>query len=378
MADVANLRFGHYGELQEQGHWNGVHSVGDLREQGSSETYASGGLGAADQSERGSGVPAQATVQDPRARKYRIDNVITPHRRCRIKEVREGYMAQFNIVHVNLKYTLNVRAYHEVIESVRWGLQQLGHDTTYRVNAFCPNSRNILFGGHLSPELIINSPDDTILYNLEQIRGNPHYDPGAPNLLVRLIASKLHVWDYSGGNLDTWNRLCPKWPVRHVPISYAPILTRIEPAEQQDIDVLIYGSVGERRLAAFAVLSKLVNIGLSTVFACGLFGADRDSLIARSKIVLNVNHLVSGKIFEIVRVSYLMANAKAIVADFSPDSYIESDIVDGVMFAPIERIAETCYQLSKDQDCRIRLERVAFACFARRDIQAFLSSALDV
>jgi hypothetical protein len=285
-------------------------------------------------------------------------------------------MTHFNITHILLDDTLNLRAYHEVIDSVRWGLQQLGHYTTYSVNALCPGARNIVFGGQRAPELVIGSPADTIYYNLEQIRGHKQFAPDAPHPLMKFVVSQLQVWEYSGANMPSWNALDPAYPVRHVPIAYAPVLTRIESAAQQDIDILIYGSVGERRLAVLDSVSKLSNLGVSTVLACGLYGAGRDNLIARAKIVLNINHMTNRKIFEVVRVSYLMANAKAIVADVSPDTYIESDLVDGVVLVPVEQIAETCYRLLADEAARRQLERNGFACIRRRDIRSFLASAL--
>ncbi|MGA3002095.1 MAG: hypothetical protein ABSE20_10240 [Acetobacteraceae bacterium] len=285
-------------------------------------------------------------------------------------------MTHFNLVHVVGKGIRGTEAYQEVIDSLLWGVRQLGHDATYSVNACHHNATNILFGAHLLPDLLINSPDDTIYYNLEQISGHPQYDQCNPKDTVKLIAAKLRIRDYTGANIATWNSLNLKHTVKLVPVGYAPILTRIEKAEQQDIDVLIYGAVGEQRLAVFASLGKLVNGGLSTVFASGLYGAGRDGLIARSKIVLNVNNIPRSKIFEIVRVSYLLANAKAVVADIYPDSYIEQDIASGVIFAPTEMIATTCWDLLADDARRDRLERQGFACIARRDIRILLAAAL--
>jgi hypothetical protein len=285
-------------------------------------------------------------------------------------------MTRFNIVHIIPDGGFNLRAYHEVIDSVRWGLQQLGHDTTYSVNSCSQDARNIIFGGQCDPGVVIHSPDDSIYYNLEQIRGNPQFGLRDTHPLVDFISSKLQVWEYSGANLETWNQLSPRHVAKHVPICYAPILTHIEDAEKQDIDVLIYGSVGERRLSVFSSMSSLSGAGISTVFACGMFGAGRDDLIARSKIVLNINYVTDGKILEIARISYLMANSKAIVADFSPGTYVELDIVDGILFAPMEQIAETCRLLLADDERRLQLARTGFACISQRDIRKFLSSAL--
>ena len=75
-------------------------------------------------------------------------------------------------------------------------------------------------------------------------------------------------------------------------------------------------------------------------------------------------------------VTKVLANAKAVVADIYPDSYIEQDIASGVIFAPTEMIATTCWDLLADDARRDRLERQGFACIARRDIRILLAAAL--
>lgn len=285
-------------------------------------------------------------------------------------------MTHFNLVHVAGNGIRGTEAYQEVIDTVIWGLRALGHHATYSVNVCCTKAVNILFGAHLLPQLLLNCPDNTIYYNLEQISGHPQYDPGNPKDTVKLVASEFRIWDYTGANMATWHNLNPRHTPKLVPVGYAPVLTRIRNAEQQDIDVLIYGAVGEQRLAAFASLGRLVNGGLAAVFASGLYGAGRDSLIARSKIVLNVSNIPHSKIFEIVRVSYLLANAKAVVADIYPNSYIEEDIASGVIFVPPALIAKTCWELLADDARRTHLERQGFACFAQRDIRPLLAAAL--
>ena len=85
---------------------------------------------------------------------------------------------------------------------------------------------------------------------------------------------------------------------------------------------------------------------------------------------------IRAKIFEIVRVSYLLANSKAVVSDVYPESYIEQDIAAGVTFVSPAVIADACWDLLVDDDRRHRLERGGFACFSRRDIRTFLAAAL--
>ena len=57
----------------------------------------------------------------------------------------------------------------------------------------------------------------------------------------------------------------------------------------------------------------------------GVRGAERDALIARARLVLNL-HFYPTAIFELVRVSYLLANGKAVVAECGPETEIDADI----------------------------------------------------
>jgi hypothetical protein len=186
------------------------------------------------------------------------------------------------------------------------------------------------------------------------------------------IAKKFQIWDYSAANIPSWNSLNPAYSVRYMPIGYAPLLSRIPKEERQDIDVLIYGSVSDRRLSVFSYLTKAQ---ISSVFAYRIYGSGRDSLIARSKIVLNIGNS-DGQIFEIVRVSFLMANSKAVISDFSSGSHIESDIVNGLVFARTGGLVQACRLLLADEERRIQTERQGFECISRRDIRGFLSAAL--
>src|SRR3978361_1000209 len=99
-------------------------------------------------------------------------------------------MTHFNLVHVMGDGIRGTEAYQEVIETVCWGLRQLGHHATLSVNGCADDATNILFGAHLLPELLLASPDNTIYYNLEQISGHPQYDARDPKDTVRLIASR--------------------------------------------------------------------------------------------------------------------------------------------------------------------------------------------
>ena len=260
--------------------------------------------------------------------------------------------------------------YREVIDTIKWGLQQLGHDVNETLNTIEPGKVNVLFGGQmLELEEIVKLPENTIFYHLEQLSA---LEKKHVRMSVKVLSKKFQLWDYSRANLAKWQDLGTLLPVKHVPIGYAEPLTHIEKGEE-DIDVLFYGVPGQNRLYAIV---EACNRRLKVVYACGLYGASRDSLIARSKIVLNVN-IYDSKIFEEVRVSYLLANRKAVVADAHPDTRIEDDMRFAVRFSPLNQIAEACQQLIADDDARHALEEAGFEAIKQRDIRKILKGVIS-
>ena len=266
-----------------------------------------------------------------------------------------------------------LNGYKEVIETVRWGLEKLGHKVSYSVNSANTKATNIIFGAHVLPiDFLTKLPSSSVVYNFEQMRGLP-LDEMPPS--IRLISEHFQIWEYSKSNLEMWEQLGVN-DVKLVPIGYAPILTRIHKLknQDQDIDVLIYGLSGDKRIDAF---HRLSHAGIKVIFVSGLYGDARDMLIARSKIVLNINLYDFGQIFEIVRVSYLLANKKAVVATVDANTTVEEDMLNAVKFTTIENIVDVCAELLEHDRSRIELERAGFENFIKRDITTILLSALS-
>lgn len=279
---------------------------------------------------------------------------------------------RFHLCHIIPHPRLHIfHGYKEVIDSIGWGLNQLGHAVTYEVNKFSPDATNIVFGAQmLDPAILRGLPSDTIIYHLEQIAV---LDPDQIRESIRYCAEHFEIWDYSEFNLPTWKAIHGQCRLSHVPIGYAPILSRIGKPPIQDIEVLFYGGAGGTRLQIFADLcQKLVK----TVFAHGLYGESRDNLIARSRIVLNINQYPDSHIFEIARVSYLLANRKAVISDYSASSKIESDIREAILFKPNEQIVDECLRILEHPDQIAELENKGFESISRRDIRNILAPAL--
>lgn len=279
---------------------------------------------------------------------------------------------KFHLAHIiPNKRTHGLNGYKEVIDTVQWGLQELGHVADYGLNSLSPTATNIIFGLQMLPvETIKKLPPDTIVYNFEQMR-NLNAAEVVPQLHV--AARRLRIWDYSDGNVEGWQALGAK-NVFVAPVSYAPVLQRIPRAQTQDIDVLIYGMPGKDRLDAFHYIA---HSGLTTIFVCGLYGKARDDLIARSKIIVNINLYEPCKIFEVVRVSYLLANRKAVIADVASDTLIEEDMRLAIMISSPSQLVNDCVKLADDDRARSALEEAGFAAIERRDIRKVLERALS-
>jgi hypothetical protein len=268
---------------------------------------------------------------------------------------------------------LHGKAFLEVMDTLTWGLEQLGHRVTRAVNSFQKDATNIVFAAQLLPVAAQKElPADTIVYNFDPLRNLSLRDHAIKPEVLNYVAN-FRIWEYSQGNLGSWKALSPKHQVRYVPVGFAPLLCRIAKPSVQDIDVLLYGTTGQERLQ---VLHELSHRGFTAVYAAGLFGTARDELIGRAKIVLNVNYNNFAKIFEVVRVSYLLANRKAVVADESADSFIDPDLRPGVKLALLSQLVDACKLLLENDAERVRLEETGFAVIRQRDIVRILTEAL--
>jgi hypothetical protein len=281
-------------------------------------------------------------------------------------------MARFHLMHcIPDPRAHGLRGYREIIETLVWGLRESGHEASYSVNQFDSQATNIVFGAHLLPvEVMQKLPANTIIYSLEQAR-NLRPEQLAPS--IHFMARQFQIWDYTEANVEVWRSLgAPR--LRIVPIGYAPVLTRIPKPAVQDIDVLFYGMTGTSRLNAIHVLS---HAGLVVMLVSGIYGPARDELIARSKIVLNINLYDFANIFEIVRVSYLLANYKAVVAIKDPGVFVEPDVEAAVRFTVLEKLAPDCIELLGNEVAREALEERGFDVIRRRDIRELLRPALE-
>ncbi|HVC19762.1 MAG TPA: hypothetical protein VNE16_06775 [Vicinamibacterales bacterium] len=258
----------------------------------------------------------------------------------------------------------HVLAFAELAEALLQALEELGHAAAVTWDpAAAVEGRAIVLAPHLIPHAGWTPPPGAVLYNLEQAAdSNEWFTPAYRDLLRRH-----EVWDYAQGNLAFLAGL--GIAARLVPIGYAPCLARIAPAATEDIDVLAYGTMSDRRIA---VLDALRRRGLKVVRLFNVYGARRDSYIARAKIVLNI-HTYEARLFEIVRVSYLLANGRCVVSEEGSDAALEAPYRDAVTFSPYEALVDATLALAADPEARARRAEAGRAIFGRHRQSDFLA-----
>jgi len=227
----------------------------------------------------------------------------------------------------------------EVARAVDEALNALG--------AYDPRGIPIVFGAHLEKRL----PDKAIIYNTEQKFSWDYLQ----------TLKKHRVWDYSGNNILKLAEAGVKAEL--CPVAYMPSMTVTLPdTNRLPIDVLMYGCRNERRQHIYEQLNKA---GINAYFCSDIWGAKRDAMIARAKIVLNV-HFYEEAIFEIFRCAHLMANKKCIVSEIGKDKKLENPCHACVVMSSYDHIVQQCQRvLALPEETREVIRNMGFETFSK-------------
>jgi hypothetical protein len=256
----------------------------------------------------------------------------------------------------------------EHVEALIAGFRRLGATVERWANETSENAVNLVILPNLLDQARADRlPHDAILYNFEQIGSANDNNP------VFHAATRRHIlWDYSLRNLERLKPICGHDRLIHVPVGYVPELTRITPDPIEDIDVLFYGVLSPRRRAA---IQAMTQAGLVVRAVFGVYGARRDALISRAKVVVNIHHAADSEL-EVIRLSYLMANRKPILTEYGPQTHAEPDLLAGVLATPYDELADAAVALVRDPAARSALRERGFETFRRRDQVAILRKAI--
>lgn len=245
----------------------------------------------------------------------------------------------------------------DTAEAMRHGLAELGFFAQVSQTVATP-AINLVFGANLLNDWSALAPETTVIFNLEQLGSGA--DSVNPTYLENL--RRYVVWDYSQRNIDWLLQSGVNPRAAWVPLGYAPTLERVPANAVQDIDVLFYGTLNDRRQHVLDGL-RARNLNVVSLHQAPQFKTDLDGYISRAKVVLNL-HFYETHIFEIVRVSYLLNNRKAVVAEVNPNTDIYPALRQAVAGVPYEELVDACAILVANDALRRRLEASGYGIFA--------------
>lgn len=259
---------------------------------------------------------------------------------------------------------LHSRCFEEVADTLQGAFAELGIHAPI-VTTPPDGGTVITLGANLLAKSVERVPDNFVLYNLEQISPD---SPWCSAEYLQLL-SRSRVWDYSPVNVKVLAGLGIDATLCE--LGHHPRLARIAPAPQ-DIDVLFVGSLNPRRAR---VLVALENAGKQVFPAVNVYGVERDQLIARAKLVLNV-HFYEARVLEMVRISYLLANRVCVVSERGSDPALAQSYAGGIAFAEYDTLVPTCLALLDAPERRRAIAEHGHELFRARPQAPFLRAAL--
>ena len=244
-------------------------------------------------------------------------------------------MARFNIYFVATNHYHQL--FQELINSLQQSLIDLGHVCTVLKNEYASDAINILLGStvfavrdHDLLHKLAGKP--YIVYQMEQLGLQAGHASNFEEYL-ELLKNADAILEYSFANRAFLESLGVAHKTHYLPPGFHRILEKFRPRQEQDIDVLLYGSQSARRDAIMEKLAETRRVE----YVGGIYGVQLDHLIARAKIVMNIHYWDELKVLETVRISYLLANHSFVVSeDGDHNPYGE-----GVVYAPYEQLVET-------------------------------------
>lgn len=200
----------------------------------------------------------------------------------------------------------------------------------------------IVLGANLCRDYDMYLPDNVIIVNMEQL-----YDqsPWINNKYLNLL-KKYEVWDYNQHNIK-WLEHNLQKNIKLFQLGYGKCLEQSNHEIEHDIDVLFYGALNDRRECLY---NELKLKGLNVIFRDNLWDQEKEKLISRSKIILNV-HYFPVTIFESVRVIPLLLNQKFVITENSSNMKEYDYLKPGLVVAEYnDLVSQVLYYLDHTEE----------------------------
>jgi SAM-dependent methyltransferase len=210
---------------------------------------------------------------------------------------------EINICIVQPPGYIHSMAFLEVARYFQALVARCGLSSVIKKNWIAPHQLNIIVGGHLLRDAS-NVPADAVIFNSEQL---PEKEGWFQTDTYGQLLKTRQVWDYSQANLDCIDNDRKS----KVSFLHCEELRTIAREPEKDIDLLFYGSVNDRRKG---IIEDLMAAGVRVATLAGIYGPERDAVMARARAVLNL-HIFDAQIFQQVRCFYPLINGIPVVSE---------------------------------------------------------------
>jgi len=247
--------------------------------------------------------------------------------------------------------------FQDIAELLGHGLRALGHEVLGGTEP-APGACNLVLAPHLLRAAMGEDPARAALQRADIVY---NFEPPTSTLfaasLPLLHAPGVRVWDYSRAGTELlWSHGCE---AKHVPLGYAPAMTRLVRTREQPVDVLFYGSLNHRREV---VLRDLRARKLVVKHVFGDYGVGRDRDIAQAKLVLNL-HYYEDAPTEDARLFFLASNRVPTVSEGPAD---DARKLGWALWSDYDKLADECAFLSElSFAARERIGQLAFDAFSK-------------
>jgi len=178
-------------------------------------------------------------------------------------------------------------------------------------------------------EFIDKIPNRYIIFQFEQtnVFFNDKKDIWFTKKYIELLNNAIYIWDYSNDNIKylikNLNIGKPE-TIFYIPLKYSNCLDNLKKITEnkKDIDILFMGSINERRKK---ILDRLEKKYITHTAPNNLWNEERDNLVSRSKIILNIQFYDNG-LLEMVRLSYLLSGGAFIISEIGREEDIAEEM----------------------------------------------------
>ena len=194
-----------------------------------------------------------------------------------------------------------------------------------------------------------------IIYQTEVINDTADGHVSGKAAALAMLRKATAVWDFDADNVAAL--AAEGIRAQHVPVGYHPAMQRYEQAAVKDIDFFFYGCINKRRARIFEKLAgygKRVEVrGVQN----GLYGKERDALIAHTKVLPYPYFYDTGHVFGAVRPGYLLNNGSLVVVEDSeslrrvwPDHPVQAEPYDELVGALMDTVDRSAVERSNMAD----------------------------